>query len=82
MKNILIKEGFITNNTDKVFLTKFISDNDTWYGNSHEYVEIDGKKQYKLKDNVKEYHDGGHGYPYVEDAYDEIADDVWLLKGD
>ena len=53
----------------KIYLTQFISDGCDW--------DWENDKD----ENVKEYKDGGHGGPYFEDLYDEIADDVYLFKG-
>jgi len=51
---------------DKVYLTEFISDSGGW--------------DWKNNSKVLEYQDGGHGGPYNEDIYDEIGDNVWLLR--
>ena len=84
-KKRLVSAGFITKSDikDKVFLTEFISDcrdidDDSFYTDEYEVTEF-GKSK-KLKDNVKEYHNGGHGCPYEEDNYDEIAERVYIEK--
>jgi hypothetical protein len=80
----LFEQGFVFNIKDDVYLTQFIGDDERFYEATHttEYVVEDGFKHLKLKDNVKEYCDGGHGCPYDEEGYDEISENVWLMKGD
>jgi len=58
----------IIDENQTMILTRYISDSGDEYG-------ILGKDK-----NIYYYYDGGHGGPYDEDAFDEIADDVWLRK--
>jgi len=75
-KERLLKAGKIDSIDGKVSLTEFVSDSmdehyDILYLNEDEDIE---------RDNVKEYEDGGHMGPYDDDYYDEISDNVYLLK--
>jgi hypothetical protein len=80
-KKRLMKQCFIKNTKDKVYLTQFISDmSDDVYVQFYSGVNSTNGEAV-LKDNIKEYRDGGHGWPYDEEDYNEIADNVWLLKG-
>jgi hypothetical protein len=75
-KKRLVLQGFLTNTTDKVFLTQFISD-----ANDCELFYTCDKTDSEYKKNIISYLDGGHhGGPYSEEAYDQIADNVWLHK--
>jgi len=65
-KSLLLREGKIHNVVDRVFLTEFVSDCGC------EYTALFG---------TTEYHSGGHGGPYDEESYTEIAEDVWLYTG-
>ena len=67
-KRKLVGQGFIDTLDEKVTLTQFISDCcDAFY---------DGQKDTDAL--VIEYQYGGHGGPYDESYYDEIADNVWM----
>lgn len=68
----LIEQGFIDSVKDDIYLTEFISD-------GFESEEFDKFFSSNKKAN---YCDGGHGGPYDEESYDEIDDNIWLLKGD
>lgn len=71
-KDKLIKEGYNININEDVFLTEYVGD--SFYESFYENDEV--------KNDVIEYHEGGHGYPYDEDVYDEIAENIWLRKTD
>lgn len=80
-KEILVDQKYIDKTDQKVFLTQFVSDGADEYYEFYESSTDEFEWSGKLIDNVVEYHDGGHGWPYQEDCYDEIADRVWLWKG-
>ena len=75
-KLVLIDQGHLESSdvTRKVYLTSFFSDN-----YKDDLLNEDNKDKSNL---ILEYCDGGHGGPYDEDAYEEIAPDIWLYKGE
>jgi hypothetical protein len=57
---------------DHVYLTEFVSDGRDEYSDLYDLSE---KYVY-----VYTYHEGGHGYPYDEEQYDKLGNNVWLQK--
>jgi len=76
--NRLNEEGYNINHGEPVYLTEYVGD--AFLEFFYEYNKDKGHNE--VKENVIEYHEGGHGYPYDEDMYDEIADNIWLRKTD
>jgi hypothetical protein len=66
------KQGYDIPLDQKVRLTCYVSDCMEW----DFMYDSSGKKLCAFID----YKDGGHGYPYDRDSYEEIAEDVWLYK--
>ena len=66
------KQGYIEPFLDKdIYLTSHVSDTSSW--------EI--KDDCVGVSSVVNYRDGGHGGPYDEENYIEIAENIWLWKG-
>jgi hypothetical protein len=72
-KQKLIKDGFVFDPNEIIYLSRFVSDGMDW---EWEYEENEGK----YDQQIIAYCDGNHGGPYDEDNYEEIADDIWMKK--
>lgn len=63
-----------------IYLTEFVCDGNDVYDDFSDCDEEGNDIPSMKYKQVYEYSSGGHGYPYDEDDYIEIADDIFLLK--
>lgn len=61
----------------KAYLTPYISDGSSMYSSLSALEDC-----HVLTCPVYSYDEGNHGGPYQEDRYDELDDDIWILKED
>lgn len=76
-KELVKEQGYDIPLDKKVRLSCFVSDGLDW-----DFLYVDGHYSKGKVDSIIEYRDGGHGYPYDNDSYEEIAENIWLYKGD
>ena len=71
IKEIEKEHEYVQLMSHPLYLTQYISDGD----DLHYQLLFECRKKV-----CSEYMEGNHGYPYNDEAFDELTDRVWILK--